>query len=212
MSINPSVVIGPCLTKAHTKGSPLFVREMAAGKAVPDLWLTFVDVREVAMAHIRALQTPEAGWRRYILADTTTSGRLSGEASLRLSLGCPDLKTRPKFHPSWQVQLKLNYQWSAIFLHSIFFCFKKLIEGTRAIGWLQDLRESRHCGWVVESLKVQCRFLLAASFGPFGALISKHSNAISSGRKSGSIRYVFSFKIREPSHICQFLPHLAKNS
>ena len=56
VAINPVVVFGPCLTKAHTKASPSFLRDFLFGNPKPDAWITVVDVREVALAHVVALQ------------------------------------------------------------------------------------------------------------------------------------------------------------
>ena len=53
VSINPGVVLGPCLTKAHTKGSAVFVRQLVFGNVQADLFFTYVDVREVAEAHVK---------------------------------------------------------------------------------------------------------------------------------------------------------------
>lgn len=50
------MVFGPCLTKAHTKASPVFVRELIYGNPVADISATYVDVRDVATAHVTAMQ------------------------------------------------------------------------------------------------------------------------------------------------------------
>jgi nucleoside-diphosphate-sugar epimerase len=56
VSINPGVVFGPCLTKAHTKASPVFIRQLMYGNAQPDVSFTWVDVRDVAAAHAAAVE------------------------------------------------------------------------------------------------------------------------------------------------------------
>lgn len=56
VSINPAVVFGPCMTKAHTKASPVFIRQLLYGNTQPDVSFTFVDVREVAQAHAIAVE------------------------------------------------------------------------------------------------------------------------------------------------------------
>eukprot|EP00039_Didymoeca_costata_P019672 m.338472 g.338472 ORF g.338472 m.338472 type:complete len:386 (-) comp18430_c0_seq1:56-1213(-) len=75
--INPGVVLGPCLTKAHTKASPVFIRQMLYGNPQPDLNFTFVDVREVALAHVLVLNNKNASFKRFMLIDDTTSMHLS---------------------------------------------------------------------------------------------------------------------------------------
>lgn len=68
VSINPCFVVGPCMTKAHTKGSAVFVRELIYRNEQPDIYMQFVDVREVASAHVEALKRSDAAGKRFILA------------------------------------------------------------------------------------------------------------------------------------------------
>jgi dihydroflavonol-4-reductase len=71
--INPSAVLGPALD-ADLSISALAVSSLLRGRipAVPPLSLTIVDVRDVAEAHLRAMERPEAGGERII----ATSGPL----------------------------------------------------------------------------------------------------------------------------------------
>ena len=73
--INPSFVMGPSLTGASNSESLNFMKDMLTGKfsmGAPDLWFGFVDVRDVAHAHILALESPTAEGR-HILAERTMS-------------------------------------------------------------------------------------------------------------------------------------------
>ena len=67
VAINPSFIIGPLLAPdAGTSAlvlKKLFDRDFPA---VPDLTFSMVDVRDVASAHIRALEVPEAAGNRFI--------------------------------------------------------------------------------------------------------------------------------------------------
>ena len=68
--LNPGVVIGPVMTKAHTKASPIFLREIVFGNKVMNFPSTYVDVRDVAASHVNALEKlPELNDRRYILVN-----------------------------------------------------------------------------------------------------------------------------------------------
>eukprot|EP00466_Bigelowiella_natans_P003021 jgi/Bigna1/131025/aug1.13_g5733 len=71
--INPCVVLGECLTKKHTKASPVFVRELLYGNKLPDTPVNFVDVIDVATAHVEALKRPEAGSNRFLISGDHTS-------------------------------------------------------------------------------------------------------------------------------------------
>lgn len=65
--INPSMVWGPCLAKAHTKASPYVFRQALLGNKQPNRPYSVVDVRNVAAAHVEALVRPEANQKRFIL-------------------------------------------------------------------------------------------------------------------------------------------------
>ena len=70
VALNPSIVFGPCLNKAHTKASPVFLRQLLFHNEQPDISFTIVDVRDVAAATVRALALPAAAvaGKRFILA------------------------------------------------------------------------------------------------------------------------------------------------
>ena len=73
VTINPSYVLGPVLSKRDDSSSLTMVKRLLNGDmpAVPKLWVTAVDVRDVAAAHMAALDLPApaqpAEQRRYIL-------------------------------------------------------------------------------------------------------------------------------------------------
>lgn len=71
--MNPSFVMGPPLSKTSNSGSISFIQDMLGGKfytGAPNLDFGFVDVREVAKAHILGLES-EAAEGRYILCEQT---------------------------------------------------------------------------------------------------------------------------------------------
>jgi len=66
--LNPSFVWGQCLSKAHTKGSPLMLRQVIYGNPQLPFTTWAVDVEDVALAHVRALSiSSEFANKRYIL-------------------------------------------------------------------------------------------------------------------------------------------------
>jgi nucleoside-diphosphate-sugar epimerase len=70
VTLNPGLVLGPSLTPASRSGSLFLMNELMKGYffyGAPNFAFTFVDVREVALAHLRAAQRPQASGR-YILA------------------------------------------------------------------------------------------------------------------------------------------------
>lgn len=65
------------MTKAHTKASPSFLRDFLYNNPKPNAWISVVDVREVADAHVVALQKPEAAGNRYIIARADSAANLT---------------------------------------------------------------------------------------------------------------------------------------
>lgn len=70
VSINPSFVMGPPLDR-HVESSADMVLLFLRGKypLVPNWGIEIVDVRDVAAAHLAALETPAAAGRRFIVSD-----------------------------------------------------------------------------------------------------------------------------------------------
>ncbi|TNE49453.1 MAG: aldehyde reductase [Deltaproteobacteria bacterium] len=66
--INPGYVVGPVYTKGHLRSSPTLLEDLLTGAfpMTPQFNFGVVDVREVADAHVNALEIPEASGR-YLL-------------------------------------------------------------------------------------------------------------------------------------------------
>ena len=94
VAINPVFVTGPVMTRVHCRTSPSLVRSLMQGRfpGVPDLHFYLVDVRDVARAHLAAMNhpTPE---RRYLCATGSMSMR---EMAKALRSEFPKSKT-PRF-------------------------------------------------------------------------------------------------------------------
>jgi dihydroflavonol-4-reductase len=68
-TINPGAIIGPALNDDHSYSLQAIQRLLNGMPAAPQLGFTFVDVRDVADLHIRALTDPAAGGGRFIATD-----------------------------------------------------------------------------------------------------------------------------------------------
>ena len=72
--INPTMVWGPCLAKPHAKASPFVFRQALYGNVYPNTPMSVVDVRDVAVAHVEAMERHgRADGKRFVLdggADT----------------------------------------------------------------------------------------------------------------------------------------------
>jgi nucleoside-diphosphate-sugar epimerase len=74
ITINPSLVIGPGLNPFATSESFNIVKQIGDGSmrfGIPEFYLGFVDVRDVADAHVNAGFTPSASGRYIISAENT---------------------------------------------------------------------------------------------------------------------------------------------
>ena len=67
--VNPGAIIGPALNRDHSYSLQAIQRLMTGMPAAPRLGFTFVDVRDVADLHLRAMTTPAAGGERFIATD-----------------------------------------------------------------------------------------------------------------------------------------------
>lgn len=68
-TINPGAIIGPAPGDDHSYSLQVIQRLLDGLPAMPRLGFTFVDVRDVADLHIRALTDAAAGGERFIAAD-----------------------------------------------------------------------------------------------------------------------------------------------
>jgi nucleoside-diphosphate-sugar epimerase len=68
-TINPGAIIGPALNDDHSYSLQAIERLLGGMPAVPRLGFTFVDVRDVADLHIRAMTDGAAAGQRFIATD-----------------------------------------------------------------------------------------------------------------------------------------------
>ena len=68
-TVNPGAIIGPVLNDDHSFSLQSVQRLLDGMPAMPRLGFTFVDVRDVADLHIRALTDPAGGGERFLATD-----------------------------------------------------------------------------------------------------------------------------------------------
>ena len=67
VTIHPSIVFGPILHPRHCEGSMSYLKHFVSGPPfILDLNINFVDVRDVAIAHVNALEMGDNGGRHII--------------------------------------------------------------------------------------------------------------------------------------------------
>jgi nucleoside-diphosphate-sugar epimerase len=101
-TINPVAILGPSLD-SHVSGSFHLLQHLLDGsmKAIPNIQLNVVDVRDVADLHIRAMASPKASGQRFI---ASADGHISmPEIASLLKLKYPELsqKVSLKSLPGW---------------------------------------------------------------------------------------------------------------
>lgn len=103
--IHPGTLAGPLLGDDPGPSGALIQRLIGGGMPwAPDLFLSYVDVEDVADAHLAAMEQPQAGGRRHVLA----TGPLSlWEVAQLLRRQLPDapLRLPGRRMPHWMSQL-----------------------------------------------------------------------------------------------------------
>lgn len=95
--LNPVVVLGPVLSKAHTKSSTSLIREIIYGNPLNNYNASFVDVRDVASAAAACFTKDEAGGKRFIICGTQPSSTLILNDHVRKSH--PSVRGSPPKYP-----------------------------------------------------------------------------------------------------------------
>lgn len=110
VAINPSVVLGEVFTKAHTKATPIILRQALYNASTLSFFANFVDVRDVAAAHVEALVRPEASNQRFILNSDAAPRMVHEIGAVAQAL-----------YPQWQLSLSPSigaWTWWALSLVS----------------------------------------------------------------------------------------------
>jgi nucleoside-diphosphate-sugar epimerase len=103
--INPSGIFGPLLDEDPGTSAQIVVRFLKGGvPAVPRLSFAFIDVRDVAAAHVAALTAPSAGGHRFPMGERNLT-LLEFANILRLRFPAYAAKM-PRFElPNWAVRV-----------------------------------------------------------------------------------------------------------
>lgn len=102
--VNPGLIVGPVLSGDFSYSVQL-VERLLGGKvpAAPKLGFTYVDVRDVADLHVRAMTSPEAGGERFLATDrflwTSDTARI-----LRDRMGEQGRKVPTRVAPNFMVR------------------------------------------------------------------------------------------------------------
>lgn len=103
VTIHPTMILGPILSVEHARSSPSVIHDLMTGKfpLVPKFNFGTVDVRDVALAHVRALERPDARGR--YLVDCRGAWFLDIAKVIRAAF--PQAKTPRASMPNWAMYL-----------------------------------------------------------------------------------------------------------
>lgn len=107
-TILPGAIFGPLLSRETLGSAGIILRMLHGMPGVPRIGLRVVDVRDVAAAHVLALDNPASAGRRFIVVGDLL--RMS-EVGAVLHAAFPQLVTRaPRELPDWLVRLAARFQ------------------------------------------------------------------------------------------------------
>jgi dihydroflavonol-4-reductase len=109
--INPGAIIGPSLNRDHSYSLQAIERLLTGMPAAPRIGFTFVDVRDVADLHLRAMTDPAAGGERFIAADRWLWS-IEVAAILRERLGEAAAKAPTRVAPDFLIRLVARFDGS----------------------------------------------------------------------------------------------------
>lgn len=107
VTINPTVVIGPALAESHASGSLLVILKLINGSmpAFPRMSISLVDVRDVATAHVNALERPDAHGRHLMFCKSLWMKQIA--ETIRPEF--PHLRVPRRQLPDWLVYLAVPF-------------------------------------------------------------------------------------------------------
>ena len=112
--INPVGIFGPQLGSTVTSSMQIIQRLMNGDlKATPNMNFGIVDVRDVADAHLRAMELPEANGQRFITQAGKTLSLHEVAMVLRDKLGDKAKNVTTKVMPNWVVRLAALFNSTA---------------------------------------------------------------------------------------------------
>ena len=106
--VNPGAILGPVLSDDHSFSLQAVARLLEGMPGIPRIGFSFVDVRDVADLHLRAMTAPEAGGERFVAAGPFFWAA-EVAAILRDGLGEAAAKVPKRSLPDWLVRLAARF-------------------------------------------------------------------------------------------------------
>ena len=152
-TINPGAIIGPTLNQDHSYSLQSIQRLLTGMPAVPRIGFTFVDVRDVADLHLRAMSDPAAAGERFIATDRWL-WIADVAAILRERLGDAAGKVPTRVAPDLLVRLMARFDGS----------IRSIVDDLGKRSWISSDKARAKLGWttrpVESSIEETARSLL----------------------------------------------------
>ncbi len=152
-TINPGAIIGPTLNQDYSYSLQSIQRLLNGMPAAPRIGFTFVDVRDVADLHLRAMTDPAAGGERFIAADQWLW--IAEVATvLRKRLGDAASKVPTRVAPDFLIRLLARFDGS----------IRSIVGDLGKQSWISSDKARTTLGWtprpVEDSIEETARSLL----------------------------------------------------
>jgi dihydroflavonol-4-reductase len=152
-TINPGAIIGPTLNQDHSYSLQAIQRLLSGMPAAPRIGFTFVDVRDVADLHLRAMTDPAARGERFIATDQWL-WTADVAAILRERLGDAASKVPTRVAPDFLVRLMARFDGS----------IRSIVGDLGKQSWVSSDKARTTLGWttrpVASSIEDTARSLL----------------------------------------------------
>jgi dihydroflavonol-4-reductase len=141
-AINPGAIIGPTLNQDHSYSLQAIDRLLNGMPAAPRIGFTFVDVRDVADLHLRAMTDPAAGGERFIAADQWL-WTADVAAILRERLGDAASKVPTRVAPDLLVRLMARFDGS----------IRSIVGDLGKRSWISSDKARTGLGWTTRPVE-----------------------------------------------------------
>lgn len=141
-TINPGAIIGPTLNQDHSYSLQAVQRLLTGMPAAPRIGFTFVDVRDVADLHIRAMTDPAAGGERFIATDQWL-WTADVAAILRQRLGDAAGKVPTRVAPDFLVRLMARFDGS----------IRSIVGDLGKQSWISSDKARTTLGWTTRPVE-----------------------------------------------------------
>jgi nucleoside-diphosphate-sugar epimerase len=152
-TIQPGAIIGPALSADHSYSLQAIKRLLHGMPAAPRLGFTFVDVRDVADLHLRAMTEPAAGGQRFIATDRWL-WTAEVAAILRTRLGEAAARVPTRVAPDLLIRVMAMFDGS----------IRSIVSDLGRRSWISSEKARTRLGWptrpIEDSIEECARSLL----------------------------------------------------